>query len=400
MTTALDGVKVLDLSRVLAGPYCTMLLGDLGAEIIKVERPGTGDDTRRWGPPFAGDDAAYFHSVNRNKRSLALDLTQPAGRDVLDRLVPEVDVVVHNFQPAVAERLGVGHARLTALHPRLVYCAISSFGPGGPDADRPGYDVLVQAMGGLMDITGDPSGPPTKVGVAIVDVVTGLFAMGGILAALRARDASGEGQKLDVALQDCLASALVNQAQNYLVSGVSPRRMGNAHPNLVPYQPFAAADGWLVVAGGNDAMFRRLVEALDRAAWADDPRFIDNAARVANREVLVAQMEQRIGEASVDHWLQKLTAAGVPAGPIRDVGTMLDSPHMRQRGMVAEVEHPTAGRLEMVRNPLHLEPAKTSVRRAPPQLGEHTEEVLRELLAVDDARLASWRRDGAFGTRS
>lgn len=397
MTAALDGVKVLDLSRVLAGPYCTMLLGDLGAEVIKVERPMVGDDTRRWGPPFAGDDAAYFHSVNRNKRSLTLDLTQTAGREVLDRLVPEVDVVVHNFQPAVAERLGVDHRRLSALHPRLVYCAISSFGPGGPDADRPGYDVLVQAMGGLMSITGDPDGPPTKVGVAIVDVVTGLFAMGGILAALRARDASGEGQKLDVALQDCLASALVNQAQNYLVSGVSPGRMGNAHPNLVPYQPFAAADGWIVVAGGNDAMFRRLVEALDRAAWADDPRFTDNAARVENREALIELMGQRIGEASVDHWLERLGAAGVPAGPIRDVGAMLDSPHMRQRGMVAEVEHPTAGRLEMVRNPLHLEPAKTSVRRPPPRLGEHTDEVLREVLAVDEARLAAWRRGGAFG---
>jgi len=248
-----------------------------------------------------------------------------------------------------------------------------------------------------MSITGDPDGAPTKVGVAIVDVVTGLFAMGGILAALRARDTTGEGQRLDVALQDCLASALVNQAQNYLVSGVAPGRMGNAHPNLVPYQPFAAADGWLVVAGGNNAMFRRLVAALDRPEWADDPRFVDNAARVANREVLIGLMDARIGEASVDHWLERLGASGVPAGPIRNVGDMLDSPQMRARGMVTEVEHPTAGSLPMVRNPLYLEPAAPSVRRPPPGLGEHTDELLREVLGADDARLATWQRAGAFG---
>jgi len=397
MAGALDGITVLDLSRVLAGPYCTMLLGDLGADVIKVERPGVGDDTRRWGPPFAGEDAAYFHSVNRNKRSIAIDLTTAAGKSVILKLAREVDVVVHNFQPVVASRLGVDHATLSAEHPRLVHCAISSFGAGGPDADRPGYDVLVQAMGGLMSITGEPEGPPTKVGVAIVDVVTGLFAMGGILAALRARDTTGEGQRLEVALQDCLASALVNQAQNYLVSGHAPQRMGNAHPNLVPYQPFAAADGWLVVAGGNDAMFRRLAEVLGRAEWADDPRFTDNAARVAHRDVLVEAIGRCIAGETVDVWLERLSAAGVPAGPIRDVGAMLDSPQMRERGMVVEVTHPTAGPIPMVRNPLHLTPATPSIRRPPPSCGEHGDEVLSEVLDAEPSVVAAWRDEGAFG---
>ncbi|MEM9876673.1 MAG: CoA transferase [Myxococcota bacterium] len=373
MAAALEDITVLDLSRVLAGPYATMLLGDLGADVIKVERPDGGDDTRAWGPPFAGADAAYFHAVNRNKRSVILDLRTAGDRQQLRRLAATADVVVHNFQPEVAARLGADEAQLG--HPRLVYCAISSFGAGGEDSDRPGYDLLVQAMGGLMSITGAPDGPPTKVGVAMVDVVTGLFAVQGILAALRVRDRTGRGQRVDLSLQDCLASALVNQAQNYLVQGEPPSRMGNAHPNLVPYEAFPAADGWLVVAAGNDAMFRRLAAAVGREAWADDSRFATNAARVTHREPLVAALRDVFAREGVETWVAKLTDAGVPAGPIRDVGALLDSAHLRSRGMIVEVDHPDAGPMSLVRNPVFLSATPPRVRRPPPRLGEHDDEV-------------------------
>ncbi|HSB39941.1 MAG TPA: CoA transferase [Gaiellaceae bacterium] len=350
-------IRVLDLSRVLAGPYCTMLLADLGADVVKVERPGTGDDTRSWGPPYVGGEAAYFLSVNRGKRSVALDLAHQEGQEVARRLARSADVVVENFRPGTAERLGVGYERLAEERPELVYCSITGFGD-----ERPGYDFVVQAEGGLMAITGEADGEPVKVGVAVVDVLAGYAAATAILGALLA----GEGRRLEISLLDVVLSALVNVAQAALATGVEPGRYGNAHASIVPYQTFAASDAPVAVAGGNDALYRRLCGALGRPELAEDERFRTNPARVEHREELVAELAALFATRPADEWVERLAEAGVPAGKVRGVLEALG------RHGTAAVEHPAIGTLPLVPSPLGL------ASRPPPLLGEHTREVLAE----------------------
>ncbi|MDN5865066.1 MAG: CoA transferase, partial [Gammaproteobacteria bacterium] len=320
---ALAGLRVLDLSRVLAGPWCTQLLADLGAEVLKVERPGHGDDTRAWGPPFAGDPqaqrSAYFLSANRNKRSLAIDFSKPEGAELIRRLAAESDVVVENFRPGALARHNLDYDSLRAIKPNLVYCSITGFGQTGPERERGGYDLVIQAMSGLMSITGEADGPPIKVGVALIDVITGLYAANGIQAALRHRDATGEGRHIDLALFDTALAALVNQASNYLASGTPPMRRGNAHPNIVPYQAFAASDGYLIVAVGNDDQFVKFCTAAGMPKLAHDPRYATNAARVEHREELIAQFEPLIAARNRDEWITRLEGAGVPCGPVNDI---------------------------------------------------------------------------------
>jgi formyl-CoA transferase len=377
MSGALDGLVVADFSRVLAGPYCTMVLGDLGADVIKVERPGTGDETRGWGPPFAGGESAYYLCVNRNKRSLALDLGRGDHREAARRLAARADVLVENFRRGTMERLGLGYPEARQANPRLVYASISGFGVEGQYRDRPGYDFIVQGMGGVMSITGEPGREPQKVGVAIADITAGLFAAIAILAALRHRDATGEGQRVHTSLISSQVAWLANQASNYLVGGVEPTRMGNEHPNIVPYQVFEASDRPFVLAVGNEALWGRFCEAMDLAALRDDERFATNALRVANRPALIERLSEILAGRPRDEWLAVLDAAGVPAGPVNSIAEVFSDPVMG--GMVETVAHPTAGALRLVRSPLDLGAAPTLTRRPPPLLGEHTEEVLREL---------------------
>jgi crotonobetainyl-CoA:carnitine CoA-transferase CaiB-like acyl-CoA transferase len=388
----LEGVRIVDLSRVLAGPYATMVLGDLGADVVKVERPGDGDETRSWGPPYAGDQAAYFLAVNRGKRSVAVDLKHPDGRSVVQRLCASADVVIENFRPGAAARLGLDAAAIHALNPRIVYCSITGFGRREP-RDRPGYDFIVQAESGLMSITGEPHGPPMKIGVALVDVLTGLNAAVAIVAALRRRELGGPGVVIELSLLDTALAALVNVAQNALVTGEEPARYGNTHPSIVPYGPFPAADGWIAVAAANDGLFARLCEALARPELADDERFATNAARVQNREQLQPLLEEAFRARPADEWVAALDAVGVPVGKIRGVLEALRAAAPATMGVV----HPTAGRLDLVGPPFALEPGAVARAEAPPLLGEHTREVLAEI-GVDDARLAALERLGVIAT--
>ena len=375
----LEGIRVLDLSRILSGPYCTMLLGDLGADVVKVERPGSGDDTRQWGPPFVSGESAYFLSVNRNKRSVAVDLSRPEGLEVVHRLARVSDVVVENFRPGVADRLGVGYRTLSALNPRLVYCSISGFGQTGPYRDRPGYDAVAQAMSGMMAITGQPDGPPTKHGMSIADLTAAMWAAVGILTTLYERERSGRGQYLDVSLLDSQVSWLTYVAGNYFATGQEPRRLGSAHPSIVPYQPFATRDGYIMLAVGNDSLWRSFCEAAGVAELAADPRFTTNAGRVRHREELVAALEEVFSRRTTAEWMELLTAAGIPCGPIHTVGQVLQDPHVLAREMVVQLPHPTAGPVRMTGVPVKFSETPGVVRRPPPLLGEHTVEVLREL---------------------
>jgi crotonobetainyl-CoA:carnitine CoA-transferase CaiB-like acyl-CoA transferase len=368
---ALDGLKVLDFSRVLAGPFATMMLGDLGAEVIKVERPDGGDETRSWGPPFdAGGQATYFLSVNRNKRSVVLDLRDDAGLARARELAFGADVLVENFRPGLMAGLGLAYEDLESGNPGLVYCSITGFGPG-QGARLPGYDLLVQALGGLMSITGEADRDPQKVGVAVVDILTGLFATSGILAALRHRDRSGRGQKVEVSLLASLLGALVNQGSAYTAGGVVPHRMGNAHPSISPYELYEAARGQLVIAVGNDRQFRALCEAIGRAELADDPRFATNTERVANRRELREELDRALRDQPADHWSEVLTAARVPAGPVNDVGAAFRLASELGLDPVVEIPDGDGPPVPLTRNPITLSRTPASYRSAPPALGAH-----------------------------
>jgi formyl-CoA transferase len=395
MALPLDGVRVVDLTRVLAGPYCTMMLADMGADVIKVEMPGRGDDSRAWGPPWAGTESAYYLSANRNKRSITLNFRTEGGRRVLLDLVRRADVFIENFIPGSLDRLGLGYEDLKKVNPGLVYCSVSGYGYDGPYATRPGYDFIAQAEGGIMSVTGEPEGPPMKVGVAIADITTGMFAAAAILAALRHRDRTGQGQRVEVSLLESVVGWLANVAMNYLVSGELPRRYGNAHPNVVPYQAFATSDGWVAIGVGNDAQFRRFCDVIGRPELADDPRFKTNSDRVINRDVLIPILEEIFKTRTTDEWIEALTAAELPCGPINTLDRVFRHPQVLHRRMVEEIDHPTAGRIKLVGIPYKFSATPLSIRRHPPTLGEHTEEVLREL-GYSEAEVAALRAEGAI----
>jgi crotonobetainyl-CoA:carnitine CoA-transferase CaiB-like acyl-CoA transferase len=395
---ALAGVRVLDLSRVLAGPWAGQTLADLGAEVIKVERPGAGDDTRHWGPPYLHDrdgrptdESAYFLSANRGKRSVAIDLGRAEGQALVADLAGHCDVLIENFKVGGLARYGLDYATLSQRHPGLVYCSITGFGQDGPYRDRPGYDFMIQAMGGLMSVTGEaddrPGGGPQKAGVALADVLTGLYATIAVLAALRHRDLTGQGQQIDLALLDVQVACMANQALNCLVTGEAPGRLGNAHPNIVPYQAFASADGHLVVAVGNDGQFRRLSELVGEPGWADDARFATNSARVRNRDELIPPLAGHMRARTTTDWLAALDEAGIPCGPINTLDQVFADPQARARGLRVDIEQPGVGPVPTVASPLRLSATPVAYRRPPPRLGEHTREVLQELLGLDAVRL-------------
>lgn len=378
---ALSGVRVLDLSRVLAGPFCSMMLGDLGADVVKIEQPGTGDETRHWGPPFIAPGlSAYFASVNRNKRSVVLDLKDPADLARVHALARHADVLIENFSPGTADRLGVGAERIRALNPRIIYCSISGFGPDGPYRDRPAYDLVVSAVGGLIGITGEPGGSPVKVGVAITDVCTGLAAHGAICAALYARERTGVGQRIDLSLLETQVGALVNVAADFLVSGAEPRRWGTAHATIVPYQGFETADKPLIVAVGNDQMWSRFCMAIGRADLASDPRFATNPLRVEHRDACVAEIAAVLRAHPRDEWVRVLNDAGVPCGPINTLGEVFADPQVLHRQMVTDLDAPGGERYRAVGLPVKYSGTPAAIFRPVPGLGEHTEEVLDEWL--------------------
>jgi len=398
MAGALAHLRVLDLSRILAGPWAGQLLADLGAEVIKVERPGSGDDTRGWGPPFLRDangaplDAAYFQCANRNKKSVTADFTRPEGQALVRQLAERCDVVIENFKVGGLAPYGLDHASLRALNPRLIYCSITGFGQTGPYAARPGYDFLIQAMGGLMSITGakagEPGAEPQKVGVAVTDILTGLYATVGILAALAHRERTGEGQYIDVALLDVQVAALANQAANYLIGGEPPQRMGNAHPNIVPYQAFPTADGHMIIAVGNDGQFGRLCTSLGCAELANDARYATNRDRVQHREALTESLQTRTRAQTTAHWVAALESVGVPCGPINSLDGVFADPQVRARGMRVELTHDTAGAVPLVANPLRLSGTPVRYDLAPPTLGQHTRDVLGSVLDMSPSQIA------------
>jgi crotonobetainyl-CoA:carnitine CoA-transferase CaiB-like acyl-CoA transferase len=389
MTGALDGLTILDLSRILAGPTCTQLLGDLGARVVKVENPATGgDDTRQWGPPYvtgqdgaATDLSAYFLCANRNKLSVALDIASPEGQSAVRALAVQSDVVVENFKPGGLVKYGLDHASLCGLNPRLVYCSISGFGQTGPNSAKPGYDLMAQAYGGIMSLTGTPEGEPMKVGVGIADVMCGMYAAVGILAALRHRDRTGEGQHIDVALVDTQIAWLINEGLNYLVGGSVPERRGNAHPNIVPYQVFATSDGHVVVAVGNDGQFRRFARFLDLETLAEDPAYATNPARVAHRAALIETVSDRLARMSSHGVVEGLEALGVPVGAVNSLDTVFASDQVQSRGMKLDLPHPTLGGRDVpaIGNPLKLSKTPVRYRRPPPRCGQDTDEVLAGL---------------------
>lgn len=388
---ALEGLRVLDLSRVLAGPWAGQLLADLGADVVKIERPEQGDDTRHWGPPWLKGhdgadtrDAAYFMCANRNKRSVLADLSSAEGQQLIRDLAAQADVLLENFKVGGLAQYGLDYESLKAVNPRLIYCSISGFGQTGPYAKRPGYDFLIQGMGGLMSVTGRPDaeagGGPMKVGVALTDVMTGMYATVGILAALAHRERSGCGQHVDLALLDVQVASLANQTTNYLIGGVVPQRMGNAHPNIVPYQDFPTHDGHMIIAVGNDTQFARLCQTLGHPEWAEDSRFASNAARVAHRQPLVALLSEATRARTTQDWIAQMEAAGVPCGPVNTVDEVFADPQVVARGLAVSLPHPVASEVTTVANPIRLSATPVNYRSAPPLLGQHTEEVLAQWL--------------------
>jgi crotonobetainyl-CoA:carnitine CoA-transferase CaiB-like acyl-CoA transferase len=396
--SALSHIKVLDLSRVLAGPWCGQILGDLGAEVIKVENPASGDDTRRWGPPFMTDedgapaDAAYYLCANRNKRSIAVNMAEPDGRALLRELAAQSDVVIENYKTGGLKKYGLDYDSLKALKPELIYCSVTGFGQTGPWAHQPGYDFLIQAMGGLMSVTGE--GKPMKVGLPVVDLFTGVYAAGAILAALVARDRGLGGQHIDMALFDVQAAILANQAANYFVSGNAPGRGGNGHPNIVPYQDFPTADGRIAVAVGNDGQFAAFAAALDRPDWAQDPRYARNADRVRNREVLVAEITLVMAERSSADWTARLQAAGVPCGPIQSIDAVFAHEQAVARELAFSLDMTGVGPAPMVANPMRLSATPPRYDAAPPRFAEHTAEVLHERLGLTQKAIEDLEKRG------
>ena len=389
----LSGMRVLDLTRVLAGPFCSMILGDMGAEVIKIEEPGKGDDTRSW-PPFLGGEATYFLAVNRNKQSLTLNLKAPEGRKILERLVKKSDVVLENFRTGTMERLGLGYAALKKINPKLVYCAISGFGESGPEASRAGYDLIVQAESGLMDITGFEDGPPVKVGTSIADLVAGMSAAHGVTLALLARTRTKKGQKVEISMLDAMAALLTYQAGIYFGTGARPSRRGNKHPSIVPYEVFKAADAYLTLGVANNSLWERCCAAMERPDLVKDPRYAREADRVTNRETLVPLLNEILGGRSADEWMKRFEAVGVPAGRIRTVAEVCESEHLKARGMIVTLPHPKAANLRVLGVPIRLHATPGKAVAAPPLLGQHTERVLRAVLGVGKAEVARLRKSG------
>jgi formyl-CoA transferase len=391
----LEGVRVVDLTRILAGPFCTMLLGDLGAEVIKVELPGRGDDTRQWGPPFAeGGESAYFLAANRNKRSLTLNLKTERGLQILRELIRRADVLVENFRVGTLQEWGLDYEALQALRPGLVYCTITGYGYTGPYRDRPGYDFIAQAEGGFMSVTGPVEGEPTRAGVAITDMAAGMFACSAVLAALFARQRTGRGQWADIALLDSQVALMSYVASNYLVSGERPRRYGNAHPNIVPYQAFQARDGYFAFAAGNDRQWAAFCQAVGRSDWTEDPRFATNPSRNQNRAPLLEQLGELFRQHDIAHWISLCETIGLPAAPINDIAGVFEHPQVQARGMVQHLPHPTAGSVPLLASPLRLVTSPAPARLPPPLLGQHTQEILGEWLGYDEAAVQTLRQEG------
>ncbi|MCQ6267347.1 CoA transferase [Fictibacillus sp. WQ 8-8] len=379
MGMALEGIKIIDLSRVLAGPFCTMILGDLGAEIIKIEHHESGDETRSWGPPFTSGESAYYLCANRNKQSITLNLKSEKGKEIFTNLVSSGDVVVQNFKTGTLDKMGLGFEQLKASNPKLIMASITGFGLNGPYKDLPGYDYIIQAMSGLMSITGETEGSPVKVGVAIADVLTGLYTCIGILTAVYHRERTGEGQEIDISLMDCQVSSLINVASNYLCSGVDPVRMGNQHPNIVPYQVFPAKDGELVVAVGNDNQFRRFTKILERPDLANMKEFSTNEARIRNKKQLITICEELLMMKTRKEWKEQFDREGIPSGPINTIKEMFENPQVKERDMVIEMDHPSVKNLRLTGSPLKLSKTPVTMRKYPPLYGEHTDSVLLQM---------------------
>ena len=394
-TAPLEGLLVVDLTRVLSGPYCTMLLADMGARVIKIEHPRRGDDTRGWGPPFLGSESAYFLSINRNKESLTLDLRQQETKPILEALLSRADVLVENFRPGTMERLGFGYESVSARWQGLIYCSISGFGQTGPRRDQPGYDAVVQAESGLMSITGHEGGPPVRLGVAIADIVTGMFAAHGITLALVARARNGRGQRIDIGMLDSTAALLTYQAASYFATGITPERLGNRHPTIVPYQTFEASDGEFVLAVGNDDLWRRFCKVAGLTVLAEDSRFATNRARVQYYDELKPHLVDRLRTRPRAEWIGLLNAEGVPSGSVRDVAEALEDPHLSARAMIETVEHVTLGAVRVLGVPIKLSETPGRVRTAPPILGQHTDQILRTDLGLTVADIARLRAAGA-----
>jgi len=396
---ALAGVRVLDLSRVLAGPWATQILGDLGADVIKIEKPGAGDDTRSWGPPFLPSetqehgDAAYYLCANRNKRSVTIDIAKPEGAELIRRLAPHCQILVENFKTGGLEKYGLGYASIAAINPAIVYCSITGFGQTGPYAKRPGYDYIVQGMGGLMSLTGDPAGEPMKSAVAVADLFTGMYAVTAILAALRHAETTGEGQHIDAALLDCQVAMMANLGASYLMSGEKPQRIGNHHASIAPYEVLPTSDGHIILAIGNDHQFRAFC-AVTGAALADDPRFANNDDRVVHRIELSAALSQILLQRSTDDWIAALEAANVPCGPINTLDRVYSDPQVQARKAVDTVTRADGAELRLATSPLRMSATPPTTRIAPPALGEHTAEVLRNLLHASESDLQTWRERG------
>jgi len=399
----LENIRILDITRALAGPYCTMMLGDLGADVIKVERPISGDETRGWGPPFVGEpygpypgESAYFIAANRNKRSVTVNIQSDEGKEIIRKLASISDVLVENYRTGDLDRLGLGYNDLHSLYPKLIYCSVSGYGRTGPYADRPGYDAILQGEGGMMSITGPVDGPPSRAGIPIIDITSGMFASTAILAALRARDLTGEGQLVDISLFDSHVALLTNVASNYLVGGKAPSRLGNAHPNLVPYDAFSARDGWFIVGVANDKQWGQLCDLLARPEWKTEGSFTTNRDRVTNRDVLVAELNQIFSQRDVNDWLADLAKAGLPCGRINSIPEVFSHPQALAREMTLESEHPSAGTVRVPGFPYKFSQTPAEILRPPPMLGEHTEEVLTGLLNYSVEDISTLRDKGAI----